>query len=217
MKAIGNISVAWRKGKGSRRIIIGIIRNNATKGMRFSYIKEGVQEAQKYGFTSYDGFPDLDKEYSENVVNIFGQRIMRTDRNDIDDFFDFWQVDKKHKANNFYMLAYTQGLLPTDNFEFLADFQPVKGLTFITEISGLSHMKLPPDTLVVGDKLEYDLEPDNERDGDAVMLSKDEKHLGYVKLIHCRVFKKAKTPVTVTVHHIEKNGTLNRVFLKVSM
>lgn len=217
MKAIGNIFVAWRKGKGSRRIVIGIIRNNSTEGMRFSYLKNGVKEAEKYGFSSYDGFPNLEKTYKENVVNIFGQRIMRSERNDVDEFFKFWQIDKKYKEDSFYMLAYTQGLLPTDNFEFLADFQPKKGLTFITEISGLSYLNLSPDSLKIGDKLRYEFEPENDRDEDAVKLYKGELFVGYVKIIHNKVFKKSKSFLNVSVHHIEKNGKLNRVFLKVSL
>ncbi len=217
MKAIGNIFVAWRKGKGSRRIVIGIIRNNSNEGMRFSYLREGVKEAEKYGFSSYDGFPELYKTYTENVVNIFGQRIMRSERNDVDEFFKFWQIDKKYKEDNFYMLAYTQGLLATDNFEFLADFQPKKGLTFITEISGLSHFNISSDSIKIGDELKYEFEPENERDSNAVKLFKGELFLGYVKIIHNKVFKKTKTPLKVKVHHIEKNGELNRVFLKVSL
>ena len=61
MKAISNIYLAWRKGKGSRRIIVGVIKNNALEGTRFNYIAKGVDEAKKFGFTSYEGFPDTSK------------------------------------------------------------------------------------------------------------------------------------------------------------
>lgn len=216
MKAIGNIYLAWRKGKGSKRILVGVIKKNA-QGISFRYLMKGVEEARQFGFTSYDGFPDLNKEYSENVIQIFGQRIMRSERNDIDDFFEFWQIDKLYKEDNFYMLAYTQGLLPTDNFEFLAEFNPKLGLSFISEISGLSHLELPNDTLNVGDHLTFELESKNTYDQFAVRLFKNEKYVGYMKTVHNRVFhKKAKYPLKVQVHHIEKNGKLNRVFLRVA-
>lgn len=217
MKAIGNIFLVWRKGKGSRRTVVGVIKNNASLGVRFSYIPEGVEKAKKYGFTMYEGFPDLEKEYSENVLDIFGQRIMRSDRNDIDDFFKFWQIDKKFKEDNFYMLAYTQGFLPTDNFEFLAEFNPIKDLSFITEISGLSKLNLPVDTLKVGDNLKYSKECENKHDECAISLFCKDVFVGYIKLVHNKVFyKKSKSGLKVTVHHIEKNGKINRVFLKVS-
>ena len=77
---IGTIYLAWRKGKGSRRKIVGLIKKNATSGVRFSYIKAGVEEAQKEGFTPYVDFPDTEKVYSENVLEIFGQRLIKTER-----------------------------------------------------------------------------------------------------------------------------------------
>ncbi|WP_430932178.1 hypothetical protein [Saccharicrinis sp. 156] len=217
MKAISNIYLAWRKGKGSRRIIVGVIKNNVTEGTRFNYIAEGVEEAKKFGFTCYEGFPDTTKEYSENVINIFGQRIMRSERNDIDDFYTFWQIDKKYKDDNFYMLAYTQGLLPTDSFEFLADFNPKKGLSFISEIAGLSKLELQPNSLKCGDELTYQLEPTNDQDNDAVKLFKEGEFIGYVKKIHCRVFKRAKGTINVIVHRVEQNGKINRVFIRISI
>jgi len=61
VKAIGTIYLAWRKGKGSRRKIVGVIKKNTTNGVRFSYIAKGVQEAEKEGFTPYIDFPDISR------------------------------------------------------------------------------------------------------------------------------------------------------------
>lgn len=216
MKAIGNIYLTWRKGKGSRRILVGIIKHNVTDGARFKYLSDGVEKAKAYGFSSYEGFPDITKEYTENVIDIFGQRIMRSERNDIDDFFSFWRLDKAYKEDNFYMLAYTQGLLPTDNFEFLAVFKAYKGLSFISEICGLSQYSIPTDLLSVGDRLRYVREPLNKFDEYAVKLYKGDTLLGYVKMVHCMVFR-GSVSFKVNVHRIEKNGKLNRVFIHISV
>jgi len=215
VRAIGNIYLAWRKGKGSRRIVVGVIKNNATEGTRFNYISEGVTEATKYGFTPYEGFPNIDKTYTENVVSIFGQRIMRSERNDIDDFYDFWKIDKDYKDDLYYMLAYTQGLLPTDNYEFLADFSPKKGLSFISEISGLSTLKLKSDAIKEGDILTYKQEPTNQYDRDAVKLYHGDLFVGYVKRVHNKVFSKILHIPQIVVHRVEKNGKINRVFIHI--
>jgi len=217
MKTIGNIYLSWRKGKGERRIIIGEIRRNITEGTRFNYVTKGVKEAQRLGFSMYEGFPDISKEYTENVIEIFGQRLMRSERNDIKDFYNFWLINEECKEDDYYMLAYTQGILPTDNYEFLADFNPNKKLEFITEIAGLSKTKLPADTLKKGDILRYEKEkPENTFDKFAVKLFKNDLFVGYVKTIHNKVFHKSHKDFTIKVHHIEKNGFLNRVFLHVS-
>ncbi|KEQ29555.1 HIRAN domain-containing protein [Pedobacter antarcticus] len=215
MKAIGNIYLTWRTGRGSSRFPVGTIKKSATGGVRFQYNKEVVAKAQVHGFVPYEGFPDLDKVYTENVIDIFGQRLIRNERNDVQDFYKFWGIDLSYKEDKFYMLAYTQGLLPTDNYEFLADFNPIKGLGFITEITGLSHHKIPSDTIKIGDRLQYQIDTKNEFDKNAVKVLTQGIILGYIKTIHCRIFSKTKRPFNLTVHGIEKNGVLNRVFLKV--
>ena len=170
MKAIKTIYLAWRKGKGSQRKIVGVIRKSATNGVRFAYIKEGVDEAQKEGFTSYIAFPDTTSVYTENVLEIFGQRLIKSERADIQKSLDFWAIDPKFQADKFYMLAYTQGMLSTDNFEFLTDFHPIKGLCFISEICGLSDTKPEVGTLNPGDILSWKLEKNNPSDPFAVKV-----------------------------------------------
>ena len=217
MKAIGNIHLIWRPGKGSSRISVGTIKKSASEGIRFQYNQEGVELAKKLGFVHYEGFPDTDKLYSENVIEIFGQRLMRSERPDLKDFYDFWNVDLDKKNDKFYMLAYTQGLLPTDNFEFLANFNPIDNLSFVTEITNLSEAKFPADTVSIGDVLRYELEPDNLYDNKAVRVFKGALYLGHIKLIHCKVFHKTNKKFDLIVQGIEKNGVLKRIFVKATL
>jgi hypothetical protein len=217
MKEIGNIHLCWRKGKGSVRIPVGIIKHNATGGVRFSYNNIGVKKAKEFGFEKYEGFPDTSVIYTENVLEIFGQRLIKSERSDTSDFYKFWNIDTKYKDDVFYMLAYTQGLLPTDNFEFLADFHPSPNLSFISEITGLTELPLPIETLKIGDKLSYKLEPENIYDKKAVGLYLNDKYLGHVKLIHSRIFHKVSHIIPIEVYDIEKNGVLKRVFIKIGL
>ena len=217
MKAIGNIQLIWRTGKGSRRISIGSIRKNETDGVRFQYNPTGVAQARELGFEHYEGFPDTEKIYKENVLQIFGQRLIKSERSDLEDFFNFWNIDKSKVKHKFYMLAFTQGLLPTDNFEFLADFNPVKNLTFITEITNLSELKIDSNEVIIGDVLRYELEPENNYDRNAVKVFKNNLYLGHIKLIHCNVFHKTKKTFQLKVQGVEKNGVLKRIFVKASL
>jgi hypothetical protein len=217
MKAIGNIQLIWRAGKGSRRISIGSIRKNETEGVRFQYNPTGVEKAKEFGFEHYEGFPDTGKTYTENVLQIFGQRLIKSERSDLQDFYDFWNIDKSKVKHKFYMLAFTQGLLPTDNFEFLADFNPVKNLTFITEITNLSELQIDSNAVITGDVLRYQLEPENQYDRNAVKVFKNNLYLGHIKLIHCNVFHKTKKTFQLKVQGVEKNGILKRIFVKASL
>ncbi len=215
MSRIGNIYLIWRKGQGSRRIPIGIIRYSSSNGITFNYLTEGVEKAKKEGFKLYTGFPDLEKTYTENVLSIFGQRIPKIERNDLNDFYTFWKVDQSKKKDIYYMLSQTQGILPTDNFEFLTNFNSSKNLKFISEISGLSSRQISSDSLNVGDTLSYKLEPTNPFDKKAVLLYIRDIELGYMKLIHSKVFYKTNFIPKIKVHHIERNGVLKRVFISV--
>lgn len=217
MKAIGNIHLIWRPGKGSRRISVGTIKKSASEGIRFQYNQEGVDEAKKLGFVHYEGFPDTNKIYNENVIEIFGQRLMRSERPDLKDFYDFWNIDLNKKDDKFYMLAFTQGLLPTDNFEFLANFNPVDDLSFVTEITNLSEAQITSDKVFIGDILRYELEPNNQYDNKAVKVFKGELYLGHIKLIHCKVFHKTSKQFNLIVQGVEKNGVLKRIFVKASI
>lgn len=217
MKAIGNIYLSWRKGKGSRRNIVGIIKQNITEGVRFNYIIEGVNEAKKDGFTVYTDFPDISKVYKDNVLGVFGQRLTKSERSDIQNYYDFWEISPSYKDNKYYLLAHTQGLLATDNFEFLADYNPISGLKFISEVCGLTKLQLSPDLLKVGDQLEWQKESTNSFDQYAVKIFKDNTEIGYVKKIHSRVFfKNGAENLKIRLKSIEKNGHINRVFIVIS-
>src|SRR5690554_4620567 len=169
---------------GSRRHIVGVLKRNATQGVRFLYLKKEVERAKKDGFSPYTEFPDINKEYTENVIEIFGQRIMKSERSDISDFYDFWEINTKYKEDKYYLLAHTQGLNPTDNFEFLADYNPIKDLRFLTDLASLSVLNLKAKSVKTGDLLTYTLEPDNPYDKKAVKVFKDNMEIGYIKKIH---------------------------------
>jgi len=216
MKEIGHIYLSWREGLGKRRHIVGILKRNASLKVRFAYIEKNIEAAKTDGFSPYTEFPDFDKEYTENVLEVFGQRIMKSDRSDISDFFAFWEIDSKFKDDKFYMLAHTQGLNPTDNFEFLADYNPSKKLRFLTDLANLSALKLSADSVKPGDILTYKLESDNEFDNKAVKVFKGNKEIGYIKKIHSRVFYKQKNILLkLEVKTVEKNGVIKRIFVKV--
>lgn len=215
-KGIAHIYLAWRKGAGFPRIIIGVMKRNAA-GVTFSYIKEGLEKAKKDGFITYTDFPDENKVYTDGVLDIFGLRLNKSEREDIQKYYDYWEIDPKMRDDKYYLLAHTQGLLPTDNFEFLADYNPVKDLSFTTELCGLTKLQLSRDTLREGDILTWAKEPDNCYDKFAVKVYKGDTFVGYIKKIHSRIFyKKCRSKLKITVKSLNRNGHLNRAFIKVS-
>jgi hypothetical protein len=214
LKEFRDIYLSWRKGPTFSRHIVGVLKKNATSGVRFYYFEDKVKLAEAEGFSAYTEFPQFEKEYFDNVLEIFSQRLIKLERSDIQRFYDFWEIPKKYAEDNFYLLAHTMGLLPTDNFEFLADYYPIKNLCFITEIAGLSSRKIPSNSLKNEDVLTWKKDPNNKHDKFAVKLYKGDLELGYIKKVHSHVFYKTDT-LKITVKAIDENGVLKRVFIKV--
>jgi hypothetical protein len=218
MAEFTDIFLSWRKGQGSERHIVGVLRKNLEGKFSFSYIKEAIDKAAKEGFTPYTEFPRIDDRYNGNVLDIFAQRLIKPERPDIQNFYNFWEIDPQYKEDKFYLLGHTQGLLPTDNFEFLADYNIVEGLHFLTEVAALSKYNLPANTLTVGDILRFEIDKGNKFDSDAVKIYRNKDEIGYVKKIHCRVFHKpGNEKLKLSVKAIDKNGIIKRIFVKVSL
>jgi hypothetical protein len=215
--SIANIYLVWRKSVGSTRHIIGVLKQNVTSGVTFEYIESGVEKAKNEGFIAYTEFQKIGSLYSNNVLEIFSQRLIKEERRDKNSFYDFWEIDMDEADDTYAMLAKTMGLVPTDNFEFLAVYHPKKDLHFITEIAGLSYEKHKAGTIKEGDELKFELER-NKHDSYAVrVLRSDGKFIGYVKKVHNRVFHKAGMKhLKMHVKAIDQNGVIKRVFVKVS-
>ena len=184
----------------------------------FKYDKASVVEAEKDGFAPYTEFPEVTKSYNGNVLEIFGQRLIKSERPDIQSFYDFWEIEPEHKDDKFYMLGHTQGLQPTDNFEFLADYNLVDGLHFLTELAGLSTYQLPSGSLKEGDVLRFELDKNNEFDKEAVTVFKGDTEIGHIKRIHCKVFHKSGSEnLKLSIKSVDKNGIIKKAFIKVCL
>lgn len=218
MKEFDKLYLSWRKGQGSRRHIVGVLEHTTDGRFAFTYDNVAAEKAAEEGFAPYTEFPDIMQSYNGNVLEIFGQRIIRSERPDIQSFYDFWEIESSFKEDKFYLLGHTQGLLPTDNFEFLADYKLVPGLHFLTELAGLSKYELPAGSVKIGDILRFEIEKNNEHDSEAVKIFNSDLEIGYIKKIHCKLFHKPGAQnLKLSVKAVDKNGIIKKIFIKVSV
>ena len=218
MKEFSEIYLAWRLGQGKRRHIVGVLKRSPVGEFTFSYDIKAVSEAKKEGFTDYVELPYSDKTYRGEVLEVFAQRIIKPARTDVQTFYDFWEIEPGNVNDKFYMLGHTQGLLPTDNFELLADYTPIEGLHFLTDLADVSKRKLPADFVKIGDILTFKLESFNLYDTSAVAVYKGDTQLGYIKQIHSRIFHKVQGEhLKLTVKAIDQNGTIKKIFAKITI
>lgn len=214
---IKTIHLSWRQGKGEERYLVGELRK-AGNEVSFRYNKVNIDLAAKQGFKNYPDFPNTDPSviYTGDLQSIFSLRLMPLTRPDRITYFTFWEI-KEQPIDWFEELAFTQGRLATDNFEFLAEFPYYEnGLRFVTDIASLSHRKLDVSSVSINDKVTFELEPGNRRDPNAVKVLKDGVMLGYIKKGHNLFFKEANpNRVSLKIKHIEKNGFINQIYVLV--
>ncbi|MEH0156460.1 HIRAN domain-containing protein [Limibacter armeniacum] len=216
------IFLSWRSGVKSRRFIVGVIKRHG-QSATFKYYKDKVEEAKEFGFESYKEFEDFNKIY-EDVLPIFSQRIISKDRPDRMKFLSFWGLSETQLkyVDNFEILAFTQGWLPTDKFEFLGNFYFRKSrYSIVSDLAGLSYHDVSFNDIKVGDKLKYKLEIDNPYDRFAVaVLNPTGKKLGYIKQIHNKFVHKQEKhnrKAIIKVKAIEaKANKIVRIFLDIS-
>jgi hypothetical protein len=219
MKDFDKIYLSWRPANRKHRYIVGVLEHHPDDKYTFSYITSGVEEAQKEGFSPYTEFADTTKTYNSNVVlDVFSQRLMKAERRDVQNFYDFWEIDNQFVNDKFYLLGHTEGLLPTDNFEFLAEYKPIAGLHFLTDLVGVNELHLPMNSVNKGDELRYELDANNSNYPNPVRVYKGDIELGFIKRIHSNLFYNlGEIKAALMVKTINQHGYIKRIFVKVSL
>jgi len=216
VKEFDGIYLSWCSGINTGRKIIGVLKKHDDGRFTFAYDQEEVEKAKAEGFLPYTELPNTKIEYNGTILDVFAQRLMKSVRTDISTFYDFWEIEPQYTHDKYYLLAHTQGLLPTDNFELLADYNPVSGLHFLTDLTRLSQEHLPANTVMIGDTLTFTLDTGNKFDDKAVKVFKGEKEIGYIKRVHSRVFhKEGAEKIQLKVKAVDQNGEIKRIFVKV--
>jgi len=217
-KIADRIFLSWRGAAGKKRHVVGVFSRTETGNANFHYLVVNIREAFENGFRPMTAFPNLDTHY-ENVLPLISRRLVDSERSDRVDYLRFWAADD-NLQDDFDLIALTQAWLTNDQYEFLADFNVLFGLTFVTDLAGQTHLNLGKDEVQENDVLTFENEPENEHDPEAVaVLSETGKKVGYIKKVHCRAFLPETLngiEPTITVHKREMNGKLKRLFVKCS-
>lgn len=209
------IFLSWRLGKTFSRIMVGTI-DSTPSGVVFAYIKEGVEEAKKFGFNGYPGFSLNQMEYQQNVLDFFSKRLINMERADTKELLDFWEINPIYKNDILYMLAMTQGKMQTDSFEFLASFMPANGVCFVTDIAGLNFRNFDLGQIKEGSILSFEREPNNMKDNKAVKVLFKGEVLGYIKRGHNEFFHgESSDRIKLCVKSVTNTPSYKELYVKV--
>jgi hypothetical protein len=162
--------VAWKQKDPGGWHPVGRLDADVKKGVySFRYIK-GALEAQSQGFSPFDSFPELHKEFiSSELFPFFLNRVQNSSRPSFRDYLE--RMDLAPETGNAYdpidLLAVSEGRRQTDNLEIFPKIERIEGepfrikfflhgLRFLTEASLVQTLVLTP-----GENLCILLEPNN--------------------------------------------------------
>lgn len=172
----------WKDPVSRRRYKVGIlIREFST--YKFAYVNPELNDAKLVGFNYFPGFEDTKKTYeSDTLFTNIATRLPNETRPDYLEILNCYNLEKG--SDEFKILKTTRGRTITDNYEFVAAFDPNK-VEF--DVAGTSHcddVEKCKDYLKVNKKLYLEHEPSNPKDPNAIKVIFKENgnsyHLGYV-------------------------------------
>jgi len=173
--------VIWQDSNTRLRHIIGeLCKNN---GFNFRYMTEKTQELKSIGFNSLTAFPDFEKNYFSNYLfPAFSSRLPDKRRSDMSVILSHYNMDT---YDEFELLKKSGGKLPIDSLEFVEPIDLLdKNIKRQFYIAGTKFMynknegvfsSLEPQMI-----LQYQLEPENDFDKNAVMILSQSSVIGYI-------------------------------------
>jgi hypothetical protein len=211
----------------TRRIVAELVKENETVVFRYLHNSEDFKKAESFGFSPFPAFPDIKKEYINDIAAVFCLRLPPKKRRDYHIFLRSIRLPQNAVTDamlsDFALLGYSEARLPGDGFSIVNPYdQHPSPCEFMSEVAGYRHNVKAEDydDFPIGTQLSFQLEPNNEYDPNAVKISAHNTHIGYVNRAQTPAFKHWLENNTVKAY-IEKktlkNYELSRVIMFVEV
>ena len=217
--------LSWQIASGSDRLrmfVAELIRNGDDANLVYLKGSEDFSKAQNLGFEKYTGF-DTEKEVHENVLGSFMKRLPPRNRRDFGRFLDALRLKSDAEISDFALLGYSGAKLPDDDFTVIHILENASvPFELMLLVQGYQHYQeqLPFTELSVDMQADFEAEPDNKFDPEAIKVIINGVRAGYV----CRgltgsFHKWMKAGLTISAYVERINGTVQKpkIFLYVSV
>ncbi len=173
----------WKDPITRKNFIIGKLSRNGK--YTFEYCKD-FGEAEAYGWSKLEVFPEEKIYESEVLFPVFSSRLPDRKRRDIDKILEKYELSE---FDEFELLRKSEGRLPIDTYSFVDPIFPenetiqrdfyIMGIRHNAPCKGEACELLPK--VNVGDELYFEKEPQNEYDHNAIrIVTHNQELLGYV-------------------------------------
>jgi hypothetical protein len=229
--------LSWQaKSERQRMFVAELIRNGDNADLVYLKKNEDFSKAQSLGFEGYPGKAQgsgfdshpgftIEKEVHENVLGSFMKRLPPRSRGDFGRFLNALRIksEAKDEISNFALLGYSGAKLPDDDFTIIHPFERASvPFELMLPVQGYRHYQeqLPLDSLDTDMQADFEVEPDNKFDPEAIKIMINGLTAGYV----CRgltgsFHKWMKSGLTISAYVERINGTPQKpaIYLYVSI
>jgi hypothetical protein len=181
--------LSWQSsipGENRLRMFVAELIRNGNDDANLVYLKESEDflRAQSLGFEKYTGF-DTEKEVHENVLGSFMKRLPPRTRGDFGRFLEALRIkpDAKAEISDFALLGYSGAKLPDDDFTVIHPFENASTpFELMLPVQGYRYYKdqLPFAALTKNMQAEFEAEPENPKDPEAIKIIINGVRAGYV-------------------------------------
>jgi hypothetical protein len=196
----------------------------ADSGLELRYYPEShpdVIEARKLGYKGYPAFSLTMLVHRSGVLEAFLRRLPPRTRADFSEYRRYFRLPGDSSISDMALLGYSEAKLPSDGFSLVHPFEEIPAkFELLHEVAGFRHYidQVPP--LPVGARVDFELEPTNTYDPNAVKITYQGHLLGYVNRLQAPIFYQWLRSRTISAVIEKTNGQPDRprlfVFVKVS-
>ena len=177
------------------------------------YNDGSLQAIVEMGYVGYPAFKIKKKVHSIGVLEAFMRRIPPRTRSDFSQYQYHFRISENLTVSDFAMLALTEAKLPSDGFSIVDPFDDeLSQRELVLEVAGFRHYadaNLVSANLL-GQRVEFEHEPENVRDVNAIRILLDGQRIGYVNRLQTRPFHRwlRENRVCAVVERL--NGDISR-------
>lgn len=162
-------------------------------GAEFSKYNGGrdYSEIQALGYQGYLTFDVKKPDHTAGVAAALNRRLPPSTRSDFSDYMRQFRLKPAKELTLFAILGRTEAKLPSDGFSVVDPLNPDDlNCDLMLEVAGFRYaMRENAIELEIGQPLELRLEPDNQRDPNAVMICAAGSKIGYINRLQAPTFK----------------------------
>lgn len=164
-----------------RRIVGELFKDADSVSFRYLKGTDDYRNAEKEGFIGFPAFTVHQNGVFEHALDAFMSRLPPRKRADFTKYLAQYALPSDFSGSDLSLLGYTGARLASDGFELCPDFSDAsEPVDIVLEVNGAQYNFIEKLTIAEGSPVQFEPEPDNEFDSDAIAIHTTRGKIGYV-------------------------------------